>query len=366
MTSAHSQALFVPHNTMTAIDTLQLFIPATIAFLLGIAGTPFLTHFLYQRRMWKPKAGKVALDGTPAETFNRLHESRDIGTPRFGGVVVWGSVLATAGLLSLLSFMFSGSLDHLAFISRSQTWVPLAALALGAGIGLIDDLFAVQGKNGLPLKVRLVLVAAISLFCAGWFYYKLDVSSVSFPFLSEPLLLGLYFIPFFVLVSLFIYAGGVIDGIDGLAGGVFATIFAAYAGIAFFQNQLDIASLAAAISGGLLAFLWFNIPPARFYLSETGTMGLTLALVVIAFLTDTLGDGKGVSVLPVIAFLLVATVVSNVLQVCVKKIFGKKVFRIAPIHHHFEALGWPPYKVVMRYWIVSVLAAIIGMTIALL
>ena len=129
---------------------------------------------------------------------------------------------------------------------------------------------------------------------------------------------------------------------------------------------MDIAALAAAISGGLLAFLWFNIPPARFYLSETGTMALTLALTVIAFLTDTLGGGRGVSVLPVIALLLVGTVLSNILQMFGKKVLGRKILRIAPLHHHFEALGWPPYKVTMRYWIVGIVTAIIGMSIALL
>lgn len=351
---------------MNTLDAMLLFIPATAAFLIGIAVTPFLNHFLYKYRMWKPKAGKVALDGTPAETFNRLHETRDIGTPRLGGIVVWGSVLLTAGLLSALSALFPDAMGNVAFISRNQTWVPLAALVLGALVGLLDDLLEVQGKAGLSLKIRLAIVGAIAFLSASWFYYKLDVSSVSFPFMATPIELGLVFIPFFVLVALFVYAGGVIDGIDGLAGGIFSTIFAAYAGIAFFQNQMDIAALAAAISGGLLAFLWFNIPPARFYLSETGTMGLTLALVVIAFLTDTLGDGKGVAVLPVIALLLVATVASDVIQIFGKKVFGKKVFRIAPLHHHFEALGWPPYKVTMRYWVVGVLAAIIGMTLALL
>ncbi len=351
---------------MTTLDVMRIFIPATVAFLVGIGVTPFLTHFLYKRKLWKQKAGKLALDGTPAKVFNELHREREVGTPRFGGVVVWSSVLLTAGLLSLLAKMSPDAFGPLAFVSRNQTWVPLAALAAGSLVGLFDDLFEVQGKQGLRLRVRLLVVALISLLCAWWFDEKLGVVSVSFPFLHEPLYLGLFFIPFFVLVSLFVYAGGVIDGIDGLAGGVFAIIFAAYSGIAFFQNQLDIAALAAAIAGGLLAFLWFNIPPARFYLSETGTMGLTLALVGIAFLTDTLDQGRGVSVLPIIALPLVATVFSNIVQLFGKKVLHKKVFRIAPLHHHFEALGWPAYKVTMRYWIVGVLAAIIGMTAALL
>jgi phospho-N-acetylmuramoyl-pentapeptide-transferase len=351
---------------MPTAEILRIFIPTTMAFLIGIGMTPFLTHFLYKRKMWKPKAGKVAMDGTPAEVFNSLHQAKDTGTPRFGGSIVWGSVLLCALFLSLLSFLFPEAFGDLAFISRNQTWVPLAALLAGSLVGLVDDLFEVQGKSGLHLRLRLFTVAVVALLCAWWFYDKLDVSSVSFPFMQVPLQLGVWFVPFFVLTALFIYAGGVIDGIDGLAGGIFSTIFAAYAGIAFFQNQMDIAALSGAIAGGLLAFLWFNIPPARFYLSETGTMGLTLALVVIAFLTDTLGQGRGVAVLPVIAFPLVVTVASNVIQVLSKKILKRKILRIAPLHHHFEALGWPPYKVTMRYWIVGVICAIIGMMVALL
>jgi phospho-N-acetylmuramoyl-pentapeptide-transferase len=127
-----------------------------------------------------------------------------------------------------------------------------------------------------------------------------------------------------------------------------------------------LAALCAAISGGLLAFLWFNIPPARFYLSETGTMGLTLALVVVAFLTDGIGGGKGLFALPIIALPLVVTVLSNIAQIISKRVFKRKLFKVAPLHHHFEALGWPSYKVVMRYWVVGFVAALIGMTIALL
>lgn len=346
-------------------DVMRIFIPATIAFLVGIGITPFLTHFLYRHKLWKQRAGKTAMDGAPAAEFNRLHETREVGIPRFGGIVVWASVLLTADLLAVLARIYPDAFADLAFISRNQTWVPMAALAAGAFVGFLDDLFEVAGHKGIKLRWRLLSVAAVALLCAWWFYDKLDVTSVNLPLLGVTEL-GLLFIPFFVLVALFIYAGGVIDGIDGLAGGAFATIFAAYAGIAFFQNQMDIAALAAAISGGLLAFLWFNIPPARFYLSETGTMGLTLALTGIAFLTDTLGGGKGIAVLPVIGLLLVVTVASNVIQLFAKKILGRKLFRIAPLHHHFEALGWPPHKVTMRYWVVGVVAAVIGMTMALL
>lgn len=346
-------------------DVLSVFLPAMLAFLIGVGLTPFLTHILYAKRMWKQKAGKVALDGTDALVFNELHKEKEVGTPRFGGIIVWASVLITADLLSVLARLYPDPFFSLAFISREQTWVPLAAFAAGAFVGFLDDIFEVREGKGLRLRVRLILVAIVSALCAWWFYDKLEVTSVTVLFLNNPLELGSLFIPFFILVTLFVYAGGVIDGLDGLAGGVFSAIFAAYAGIAFFQNQLDLAALCAAIAGGLLAFLWFNIPPARFYLSETGSMALTLALVVVAFLTDTIVEGEGVKVLPIIALPLVATVLSNILQIIWKRVFGKKLFRIAPLHHHFEAIGWPASKVVMRYWVVAVVVAIIGLIIAI-
>lgn len=347
------------------LEVMRIFVPATLAFLIGVLITPLITHYLYKYKMWKPKGGKVAMDGTAASEFNRLHAHKEVGTPRFGGVVVWMSVLLTADLLSLLARAYPDTFSMLAFISRSQTWVPLAAMALGALVGFADDLFEVSGRQGLRLRVRLLLVGTVALLCGWWFYDKLDVSSVSLPFSGAPLELGVFFIPFFVLVALFIYAGGVIDGLDGLAGGIFAAIFSAYAGIAFFQAQYDVAALCAAIAGGLLAFLWFNIPPARFYLSETGSMALTMALTVVAFLTDVKGGGRGVSALPVIALPLVATVASNLIQLFGKKVLCRKIFRIAPLHHHFEAIGWPAYKVTMRYWVVGVVAAIIGTALAL-
>lgn len=347
------------------LEVMRIFVPATLAFLIGVLITPVLTHYLYKYKMWKPKGGKVAMDGTAATEFNRLHEQKEVGTPRFGGVVVWASVLLTADLLAVLARVMPDAFSSLAFISRSQTWVPMAAMALGALVGFADDLFEVSGKQGLRLRIRLAFVAVVALLCAWWFYDKLDVSSITVPFMALPLELGVLFIPFFVLVALFIYAGGVIDGLDGLSGGVFASIFSAYAGIAFFHGQYDVAALCAALAGGLLAFLWFNIPPARFYLSETGSMALTITITVIAFLTDIKGGGRGVSVLPVIALPLVATVASNVIQIFGKKVLGRKIFRIAPLHHHFEAIGWPAYKVTMRYWVVSVVCAIMGLALAL-
>ncbi|TSC62398.1 MAG: Phospho-N-acetylmuramoyl-pentapeptide-transferase [Parcubacteria group bacterium Gr01-1014_48] len=347
------------------LDVAKVFLPSTVSFTIGILTAPLLTHFLYKYKMWKKKAGKVATDGRATPLFNELHKHKEVGTPKMGGVLIWSSVFITIALFKLFSVLIPSEITFkLNFFSQNQTWLPLFTLIVGAGIGLIDDLLEVTGTGGylaggLSLKKRLLVVAITGLVGGLWFFTRLEVSSILIPFMGE-LELGAAFIPLFILVMLALYSGGVIDGIDGLAGGVFACIFAAYGGIAFFQNQIDLAAFCAVMTGGILSFLWFNIPPARFYMSETGTMGLTMTLAVVAFLT------KAVMVLPIIAFPLFATTLSDVIQLLSKKYRGgKKVFHIAPLHHHFEALGWPGYKVTMRYWVISIILAICGMIVAL-
>ncbi len=355
------------------IDIVKVFLPAVGSFSLGILFTPFLTNYLYSHKLWKKKPGKTAFDGSEAKVFNELHKDTQVSTPRMGGIVVWGSTFITVSIIWLLAQIFGGeTLINLDFLSRNQTWIPLATLMLGGLVGLFDDYLVTRPINGeyeaggIPVSKRLSAVGIIALLCALWFYFKLDVVSIGLPFGFGELYLGPIFILLFLLTGLFIYAGGVIDGIDGLAGGIFTTMFAAYGGIAFYQQQIDLAAFCAAVAGGLLAFLWFNIPPARFYLSETGTMGLTITLTVVAFMTDRLGDGYGFLVLPVVALPLVITVLSNIIQILSKKLRGKKVFRVAPLHHHFEAIGWPSYKVTMRYWVFSTICAILGITLALI
>lgn len=353
------------------IDVVTVFVPAIAAFGIGALMTPLLTHYLYKYRAWKKQPGKLDLIGKEASTFNRLHKDKEVNTPRMGGIVVWGSTGIVLIALWILEQAFPHSLfEKLEFVSRSQTWIPLTLFFIGALIGLADDLLEIRElprfSQGLSLPLRLSAVTALSLAAGWWFYDKLDVVSIGIPFM-EPFTIGWLIVPLFVLAALFIYASGVIDGIDGLAGGVFAAIFAAYAGIAFFQNQIDLAAFSATITGATLAFLWFNIPPARFYMSETGTMALTLALVTIAFMTDSLGDGHGLLSLGLVAFPLVATVLSVIVQLASRKFRnGKRVFRIAPLHHHFEAIGWPSYKVTMRYWVLSVVFAITGVAFALI
>ncbi len=360
------------------IDIVKVFLPAVAAFSIGIMMTPFLTDFLYKHRMWKKNSVAKTIDGREAVITASLHKDDVKKTPRMGGVVVWGSVFITISVIWLLAEFISGEvLINLDILSRNQTWIPLFTLLLGGLVGLVDDFLVTRDPEdskyrgayvggGLSLVKRLGVVTVIALLCALWFYFKLEVNEIGMPYPFNPIYLGIFFIPFFVLVVIALYAGGVIDGIDGLSGGVFAAMFGAYGGIAFYQQQFDLAAFCATVVGGILAFLWFNIPPARYYMSDTGMMGLTITLGIVAFMTDRLGEGYGILVLPIIALPLVVTVASDIVQILSKKFRDKKVFLVAPLHHHFQALGWPAYKVTMRYWIISLVCAVLGITLALI
>lgn len=347
------------------MDIVKIFVPTTIAFIIGILITPILSNFLYKNKMWKKKSVAVTTDGKEAPISQRLHNDEEKKTPRMGGVVIWASAIITMLIFWIGSMIDGPVLEKLNFLSRKQTWLPLFTLIIGALIGLVDDYMSVtenydQKAGGLSSKKRLIAVFLISLIGAWWFYSKLEMTDIVIPFwgIWDA---GWLFILFFIIVTLGTYSGGVIDGLDGLSGGVFGIIFSAYGIIAFINNQVDLAAFCFVLVGGLLAFLWFNIPPARFYMSETGTMALTITLVVVAFLT------QQVLILPIIAFPLVISSASSSIQLLSKKFRnGKKVFLVAPLHHHFQALGWPAYKVTMRYWVAGIICASIGIIIALI
>lgn len=349
-------------------DLVKVLVSASATFIVGLLITPIVAHYLYKYKAWKKKGGKKALDGSEATEFKRLHADTgiEVRAPRMGGIVIWASVLISAFGLTGLAYLFPQTWVHgLGFVTRSQTWIPLGVLIVGALAGLVDDLLMIQsGGEGIRLRYRLLIVLALSAYIGWWFWAKVGVVTVGIPFMGT-LFVGWFIVPLFIVVSLALYASGVIDGIDGLSGGVFSSIFASYAIIAFELGQVDLAAFCTAVVGGLIAFLWFNIPPARFYMTDTGSMGLTLTIAVVAFMTDSMSGGVGVSVLPIVGALLVATVASNLLQVLWKKVFHKKLLRIAPLHHHFEAIGWPGYKVTMRYWVLSIVFAVIGVIIAL-
>lgn len=347
-------------------DTFKIILPAIFSFLIGILTAPILSNYLYTHKLWKKKSVSKSIDGTEAVLSQKLHNDEERKIPRMGGVLVWGSTFFVAIVVYIVSLLstdvFFVKLD---FISRGQTWLPLFTLLIGSITGLVDDFLVVKNEGGyvgggLSLRKRLLVVFVVACIGAWWFFVKLGVSSIAIPFLGE-IALGYLFIPTFILFVVGLYSGGIIDGIDGLAGGLFAIMYTSYAIIAYYNLQIDLAAFCMAVTGGLLAFLWFNIPPARFYLSETGTMGLTITLVVVAFLT------KAVFVLPIIALPLVVTSASTIIQILSKKYRGgKKVFRIAPLHNHFQAIGWPPYKVTMRYWIIGAMCGIFGVIITLI
>jgi phospho-N-acetylmuramoyl-pentapeptide-transferase len=347
------------------LNILKILIPAILTFFIGITITPFLTKIFYKYKMWKKNP---RTESDTSEEFKKLHNTKEeLNTPRVGGVVIWFSVVLCILIVFILSVLFpSDFTGKLNFLSRGQTLVPLGALVLASIIGLIDDFIQISGKGGFSKdslsyrKIKIFSTILIGIFISLWFYYKLDVSSIHIPFGSD-FHLGMLFIPFFVTVMLATFSTSVIDGMDGLSGGIMASVFTAYSVVAYSNNQIDLSTFCAVVSGGILAFLWFNITPARFYMGETGMMGLTVVLSVIAFLTDS------VLFLPIIALPLVATSASNIIQMTSYKFFNKKrVFKIAPLHHHFEAIGWSRARIVMRYWIIGIIFAILGAVITII
>ena len=347
------------------LDLIKIFVPTTLAFFLGLFFTPIATHFFYKYKMWKKYSRN---SDVTAPEFPKIHnEKEELKTPRVGGIIIWISVLLTTLIFYLASILFPSSFSYkMNFLSRNQTLIPLFTLLVGSLIGLWDDFIQIYGTGRFARddvswrKWKAMLVALISLLIGIWFFYKLGMTSFHIPFVGE-MYLGILIIPFFIIVALATFSGGVIDGIDGLSAGVLASIFAAYSVIAYAHNQIDIAAFSGVITGATLAFLWFNIPPARFYMGETGIMGLTITLATLAFLTDS------ILILPIVALPLVLTSLSVILQMFSKKLRGgKRLFKLSPIHHHFEAMGWPSHKVTMRFWVLSVVFAIIGIILAVI
>jgi phospho-N-acetylmuramoyl-pentapeptide-transferase len=354
--------------TFNVIKILFLsFCSALVSLILA----PCLINFLYRSKFWKKQAREKTITGEKAEVFHNLHQKRETTVPRGGGILIWTTVLIIIFLFFILSKVSNiWWLQNLNFLSRGETWLPLFTLVAGSLVGLLDDILTVFNKGkyiggGMGFKKRLLIVILIGLIGGLWFYYKLEQNTIHIPLIYNfpegiDLNIGFWYVPFFILVMVACWAGGIIDGLDGLAGGTFASIFGAFAIIAFAQGRVDLAAFCTVILGALTTFLWFNIPPARFYMGETGILGLTSTMAVAAFLTDS------VMILPIIAAPIVITVSSVILQLLSKKIRNKKIWLATPIHHHFEARGWPSYKVTMRFWIMGIIFSILGVAIRLL
>lgn len=378
--------------TLFTFNVIKVLIVSAFSAILGLIFGPFLIKILEKIQFWKKTPRERAISGEKAVVFYSLHKERETKVPRGGGVLIWTSVLLVVFFFYWVSFFHRPWwLKLFNFLSREQTWLPLFTLVAGSLIGLIDDILSVYGAiffneekgnflrrllgkfvvgngkyvgGGMSFWRRLVIIIIIGIIGGWWFYFKLEKRTIYLPFFHFPrggeIFIGPFYILLFIVVMLASWAGGVVDGLDGLAGGVFASIFGAFTVIAFSQEMVNLAAFCAAICGALFAFLWYNIPPAKFYMGETGILGLTSTMAVVAFLTDS------VTVLPIIGGILVLEVGSIILQLLSKKIKKKKIWLSTPIHHHFEAKGWPSYQVTMRFWILSVVFAVLGTAIRLL
>jgi len=290
-------------------DIIKIFGLSALAFFFALGLTPIITHFLYKYRFWKKDALRKV--------------------PHMGGLIIWVTILIIS-----LSFI------------KGISWLPLVALILGSLVGLIDDFLSVSTRYGLRFIWRAIAVLVIGLFI-GWLFYQY----LNWPF---------FYIAFVPIVMLGLFGGAPIDGLDGLAGGVLAPMFGAFAAIAFAQGQTNLAIFSSTVAGALLGFLYFNIPPARFFMGETGMIGLLVCLPVLAFLTNS------ILILPIITLPLGITSGSILLQIFWVQVFKKKLFHASPLHAHFEQMGWPHYKITMRYWIFATVFAILGGVIKLI
>ncbi|MGK2848996.1 MAG: phospho-N-acetylmuramoyl-pentapeptide-transferase [Minisyncoccota bacterium] len=350
------------------IDVLKILTTGLLGFLLAFVLTPLWTHILYQYRIGI-RIKQTSVSGDKLSVVNTLHASK-AGTPTMGGVIVWVSVLLLV-LFSHYVFPFialwtdTNFIARLDFFKRSQVWLPLFVLVTAGILGLFDDYMSVRGKGankggGMRFALRFWWLFVIAGSGAWWFYDKLGWDRIHIPAIGD-FSIGLWYVPLFLFVILFTaISSNETDGLDGLNGGVLLIAFNAFAIIAFSQNKMDLSALCAAISGALLAFLWFNIYPARFFMGDTGAISLGTTLGVVAMLTNS------ALVLFIIVFIYVIESGSVALQLISKRFWKRKIFLAAPIHHHFEAKGWQEPKIVMRAWIVTTLTALIGVVIAIL
>lgn len=355
-------------TTPQMADILKVLVTGMIAFAIAFAFTPIWTHFLYKYR-FGIKIKQSGVQGDQLQYVNTLH-AKKAGTPTMGGVIVWVSILVFI-LAShyifpwIAQYVDSSFVQRLDFLSRKQTWLPLFFLVATGILGLFDDVMSVRGwgsnkGGGMRFVERFWWIFVIALAGGWWFYSKLGWDQIHIPSVGD-FNIGIWYIPLFIFVILFTaFSSNETDGLDGLNAGVLTMAFAAFAIIAFSQNKVNLASFCVAVAGALLAFLWFNVYPARFFMGDTGAMSLGTTLGVVALLTDS------VVVLFFIVFIYVLESSSAIVQMTSKKYFKRKVFLAAPIHHHFEAMGWPEPKITMRAWVFTAVTVTIGLIIGII
>ena len=339
-------------------EAIRILIVSIISFAVALALTPIVLKIL---KKFDLKKQIRTIDSAPI--FSRMHKSKE-GTPTMGGVIIWGTVLGLALIFLVFDILFDGGFTYLNFVDRAQTYLPIGALLIAALLGLFDDVIGVlkigPSGGGLTVPKKLILYTILSAIGAWWFYSPniLDWHVIHVPLMGN-FDIGAWYVPIFMFIIVAsAFSANETDGLDGLFGGVSLFAFSALAVVAFILGRYDLAAMSGAIVGALLAFLWFNIYPAKFFMGDTGSMALGITLGVMTMLTNT------VMLLPFFFIIPVIESFSVIIQTVSKKLRGgKKVFLSTPIHHHFEALGWPESQITMRFWIVSVVSTGLGLAL---
>jgi phospho-N-acetylmuramoyl-pentapeptide-transferase len=326
-------------------DTAFVLSLAMLSFVMTVIwGSPLLRvlrHF---------KIGKLIRVDEPG------HHNVKMGTPTMGGVLFILPVLLLTGLLN------AGALVGLEVIGRSVL-VPLIVMVGYGSLGALDDWEGLRGKRrgeGMRARTKFLAQVVLALGTAYVLKYLLDVPDLRIPGFGE-FDLGWWYIPIaaFIIVSES-NAVNFTDGLDGLAGLISATAFAAFGGIALMNNQIYLARFCFTIVGAIFGFLWFNVHPAELFMGDTGSLALGATLAVVALMTGFW------PLLLVIAVIPLSEALSVVIQVAYFKMTkGKRFFKMAPLHLHFELLGWSETQVVQRFWLIGLLAAMVGMGLAL-
>ncbi|MBC7459344.1 phospho-N-acetylmuramoyl-pentapeptide-transferase [Candidatus Saccharibacteria bacterium] len=329
-------------------ELTQTFLLSVGAFLLAMFLTPIYTFVAYRYKFWK-KQRKSSTTGEALTVFTKLHANKfKRNIPTMAGIIF---VIAIA----VITFFFN--------LDRKETWLPLAALIGGALVGLLDDVINLRGNGqgvaGLRSSFKFIMITVIGLGLGWFFYEKLGVDSIYIPFYGS-VALGWLIVPLFALAVVSTgNAVNISDGLDGLAGGLAVIAYGAFGTIALLQGSPMIAGFCFTVAGALLSYLWFNIYPARFFMGDVGSFALGTSLGVVAMLTNTL------FLLPIIGIVFVGEAGSSLIQIISKKVFKRKIFLSAPVHHHLEAIGWPETKVTMRFWVIAAVAAFFGVMLAL-
>lgn len=344
---------------------IPIFTFSLATFLLGFLIMPYFIRFLIHFRLGKQIRSEATIG--KAIEFLKLHKEKT-GTPTMGWLVILWVVFFMVALSMFLQYL---GLINNSLLNQKETYLSLFTFATVGILWAIDDYMNVRGigrTKWLSARFKMFWLLLFAGLGAMWFYYKLGwnvvddmwnfVRSLKNPF-WENIELGIYFIPLFIFIIVATANSvNITDGLDGLAGWLLLFIYGVYAFITYDQWLYLLSTLCVTIMGALMAFLWYNIKPAKFYMWDVGSLALWANLWIMAMITNT------VFVLIIAGFIFILETLSVIIQLTSKKLRkGKKVFRIAPFHHHLEAVGWSEETVVFRLWLVGIILSIIWLII---